>query len=119
IGDLAMARASCGQRLALRHEFVEGAASARGQFEYALVGVAAPTERLARAPIVRDFVIVPLREQRHLGIEGEHILVEKVVFVIAAEVGERLGDLRFLLSDDVPPYLAVRKLGSARSGQSA
>src|SRR5262249_5673416 len=68
-------------------------APARGQFKYGLVGLPAPTERLARAPIVADFVIVPLREQRHLGIEGKHIFIEQVVFVIAAKLRERLGDL--------------------------
>ena len=72
---------------------MEGAASARGQFKYASVGVTAPAERLARTPIVGNFVIVPLREQRHLGIEGEHIFIEQVVFVIAAKLRERLGDL--------------------------
>jgi hypothetical protein len=42
-------------------------------------------------------VIVPLRENRHLGIEGEHVLVEQIVFVVTAELGERLRGLGLFL----------------------
>ena len=67
-------------------------------------------QRLARPPVVGDLVIVPLREHRDLGVEREQVLVEQIVFVVAAEFGQRLGRLRFLLGDDVLPDLAVRQL---------
>src|SRR5262249_22535716 len=63
-----------------------------------------------------DLVIVPLREDRHLGIESPYISVEQIVFVIAAKVGERPRNLRLLLGDDVPPHLSVRKLALRRDG---
>ena len=110
IGDLAVDPPGFGQGLAHRHEFVEGAASARRQGENAFVDVASPAGRLARTPVVGDFVIIPLRKQRHLGIEREQILVEQVVFVVAAKLRERLGDLGFLLGHDVLPHASVRQL---------
>src|SRR5262249_61616193 len=63
-----------------------------------------------------DLVIVPLREDRHLGIESPYISVEQIVFVVAAKVGERPRNLRLLLGDDVPPHLSVRKLALRRDG---
>jgi len=53
-------------------------------------------------------VIIPLREDRHLGIEGPHVVVEQVVLVVAAELGERLRGLGLFLEHDVFPDLAVR-----------
>jgi len=55
-------------------------------------------------------VIIPLRKQRHLGIEREQIPVEQVVFIVAAKLRERLGDLGFLLGHDVLPHASVRQL---------
>ncbi len=43
----------------------------------------------------------------HLGVEPAKVLVEQVVAEVAAELGERLGDLRLLLGRDVPPGAAV------------
>jgi len=51
-----------------------------------------------------------LREHRHLGVEAPHVRVEQVVFVVAAEVGDRACDARLFLGDDVAPDLAVRQL---------
>ena len=65
-------------------------------------------QRLARPPVVGHLVIIPLREDRHFGIESSHVLVEQVVLVVAAELGERLRGLGLFLEHDVFPYLAVR-----------
>jgi hypothetical protein len=54
-------------------------------------------------------MVVPLREHRHLGIERAQIRIEQIVFVVAAEIGERPRNLRLLLCDDVLPYLSIRK----------
>ena len=54
-------------------------------------------------------MVVPLRQHRHLRIEGAHILVEQVVFVVAAKLREGFGDNGFVLRDDVPPDVAVRQ----------
>ncbi len=67
-------------------------------------------ERLSRPPVVGDFVIVPLRDDRNFAIEGEHIPVEQIVFVVAAKLGQRLGRLRLILADEVFPDLAIRHL---------
>ena len=53
-------------------------------------------QMLRRRPVVGDLVVVPLHEDRHFGVEGAHIVVEKVIFVRRAELVERLGNLRFL-----------------------
>src|SRR6266568_3248685 len=39
-----------------------------------------------------------------------HVACELINSRLSQEVGERLGELGFLLSDDIPPHLAVRKL---------
>jgi hypothetical protein len=63
--------------------------------------------QLPRTPVVAHLVIVPLGEHRHLGVEGAQVRVEQIVFVVAAEVGERLGDPRFLVGHQIAPDLAV------------
>src|SRR5262249_36941053 len=73
-------------------------------------GARSSPKRLAWAPVIGDLVIVPLRKDRHLGIECPHISVEQIVFVIAAKLGERARNLGLLLGDEVPPQLYVRKL---------
>ena len=50
-------------------------------------------QRFAGPPVIGDLVIIPLREDVHGGIERSHILVEEIVLVVAAELGERLGRL--------------------------
>ena len=65
-------------------------------------------QRLARPPIVGHLVIIPLCEDRHLGIERAHVRVEQIVFVVAAELGERFRGFRLFLDHDVFPDLAVR-----------
>jgi len=52
-------------------------------------------QRLARPPIVGHLVIIPLCEDRHLGIERAHVRVEQIVFVVAAELGERSAGFAF------------------------
>ncbi len=90
------------------------AASARGKRDDIVAGAPSPSKRLARAPVIGDLVIVPLREHRHLGIECPHISVEQIVFVIAAKVRERARNLGLLLGDQVPPHRSVRKLALRR-----
>ncbi len=85
--------------------------AARDEIEQALLAIAvAVADSAAGDPVVGDLVIVPLREDRHLGVERAQVRVGEIVFVVAAELGERLGDLRLLLADHVPPRLAVRQL---------
>ena len=63
-----------------------------------------------RVPVVGDLVVVPLGEHRRRGIEPTHVLVHQVVGVVAAKLGQRLGDLRFRVRGDVLPDAAVRHL---------
>ena len=74
-------------------------------------------ERLARPPIVEDLVVVPLRDRRDLGIEREQVLVEQIVFPVAAVVVEGLGYVGLFLGDEVPPDLAVGELHIGRQHQ--
>ena len=62
-------------------------------------------------------MVVPLHDDRHLGIEGAQMLVEEIVFVGGAEFVERLGDLCLFRDGDVLPDLAVgqRHLGLDRA----
>jgi hypothetical protein len=55
-------------------------------------------------------VVVPLHEDRHLGVEGAQIVVEEIVLVRRAEFVERLGDFCLFRNRDVLPDLAVGKL---------
>jgi hypothetical protein len=54
-------------------------------------------------------MVVPLREHRHLRIEGAQIVIEQVVFIIAAKLRQAVRDSGFFLGDDVPPDPAVRQ----------
>jgi hypothetical protein len=71
-------------------------------------------ERLARPPIVEHLVVVPLRDGRDLGIEREQVLVEQIVFPVAAVVVEGLGYVGLFLGHEVPPDLAVGELHLGR-----
>jgi hypothetical protein len=52
-------------------------------------------------------MIVPLREHRHLRIEGTQILVEQVIFVVAAKLRQALRDDGLLFRDDIPPGTTI------------
>ena len=52
-------------------------------------------------------MVVPLRQHRHLRIEGAQILVEQIVFVVAAKLREVFGDDGFFLRDEIAPQAAV------------
>ncbi len=65
---------------------------------------------LARPPVVRDLVVVPLRQHRDLRVQREQVSVEQVVLVAAPELGEGFGRLRDLLGHAVPPEGAVGQL---------
>jgi len=58
-------------------------------FDVFLALVLGAGERLSRPPVVGNLVVVPLGEHRNFSVEREHVLVEQVVFVVAAEFGER------------------------------
>ena len=76
---------------------------ARREDVHALLGVAGVDDDLARVPVVEDLVVVPLVDLGHPGGEGAQRLVAHVVGVLAAELGERLGDLGLLGRDHVGP----------------
>ena len=97
-------------RLSHRHEFVERAPGPRHQFRDAVLGKAALVVAAQRRPVVGHLVIVPLREHRDLGVEGAKVLVEPVVFIVAAKLRETVRDDRFFFRHDVAPDLAVRQL---------
>ena len=72
----------------------------------------APQERARsarhNAGVAVPRVSVPLREDGHFGIECRDVLVEQVVFEIAAKFVERLGGLRLLDCDEILPDFAIR-----------
>src|SRR5947209_15105591 len=55
-------------------------------------------------------MVVPLDEDRHLGVEGTHMIIKEIVFVRGAELIESFGDLGLLRNGDVLPDLVVRQL---------
>ena len=110
VGDLAIDAAVLGGHSAHRHEFVERAARPRHQKRAAVLGIAGLVGGADRRPVVGDLMIVPLREQGDGGMEGAKALVEPVVFVVAAELGEAVGDDGFFLGDDVSPDPAIGQL---------
>ena len=61
-------------------------------------------------PVVRHLVVVPLDVLRDLGVEAPDVLVREVVAVVAAELLDRLGDLRLLLGHEVLPRAAARQV---------
>ncbi len=61
-------------------------------------------------------MIIPLRQHRDGRVEGAQVLVEEVIFVVRAEFGQRFGDLRLLLENDVLPHAAVGQLHLGRDG---
>ena len=107
VGDLAIDAPALGRELPRRHELMERAAAAGRKLRD--VGFA-DDEWHPRPPVVGDLMVIPLREGRDFRVEGAQIAVEQIVFVVAAEVRERLRDTRFFLGEDVAPDLAVRKL---------
>ncbi|MBA7645384.1 hypothetical protein ES703_53140 [subsurface metagenome] len=55
-------------------------------------------------------MVVPLREHRHIGVEGAEVLIEPVVFVVGAEFVEAVRNDGFLFGHDIAPDLAARQL---------
>ena len=113
IGNFAIDSPGLGLREAQRHVFMKYAVRPRRQQQRIRLDVFAALvlsagQRLAWPPVVGHFVIVPLRKNRYLSVESEHVLVKQIVFVIAAELRERLRGLRLFLDHDVFPNLAIR-----------
>src|SRR5262249_4013574 len=71
--------------------------------------VSAAVIATARRPVVADLMVVPLREHRHLGVEGAEVIVEPVVSVVAAKLRQAVRDRGFLFGDNVAPDFAVWK----------
>ncbi len=116
VRDLAVHALEVVGLVADRRVLEERAPGARGEERHALLRVARVLEDLRGVPVVAHLVVVPERELRDLGVEAAHVLVEQVVEVVAAELVERLGDLRLGGSDEVAPHRAVveRQLGDER-----
>jgi hypothetical protein len=64
-------------------------------------------------------MVVPLREQGHGGMEGAKVLVEPVVFVVAAELCEAVGDDGFLSVTTFRQTPPSGSFNSRSTGQSA
>ena len=60
-------------------------------------------------PVVGDFMVVPLHDDRHLGVEGAQMFVHEIVFVRGAELVERLGDFCLLGDGYILPDPAAGK----------
>jgi hypothetical protein len=114
VSDLAIDASGLAGNGADRHEFEERAAGPRHQARGAVLVVAGLVDAADRRPVVGHFMIVPLREHRHLGVESAQVLVEQIVFIVAAKLVEVLGDLGFLGSHDVAPDFAVRQFQLGR-----
>src|SRR5262249_47944447 len=76
VGNLPVYAAAAWRYVSNRDELVKRAASARGKKQCAFLIVIASVNRLARPPVLHHLMIVPLCENRHLGIEAAHIHVE-------------------------------------------
>jgi hypothetical protein len=86
---------------------MEGAGRARDQPRRTVLAIAGLVGAADRRPIIGHFMIVPLREHRHLRIEGAQIVVEQIVFIIAAKLREAVRHRGFLLRHDIAPDLAI------------
>jgi hypothetical protein len=95
-----------------RRVLEERACAARGEQRHVLLGVAlVGREVLARRPVVRDLVVVPLPDLHHLAAEAAEVRVELVVAMGAAELLQRLRDLALLFGEHaVAPGAAVGEL---------
>ena len=76
------------RRGADRHEFMKRPACTRNQPGGAVLSVARLVGGTDRRPVIGHLMIVPLRQHRHLRIEGAQIAVEQVVFIVAAKLRE-------------------------------
>src|SRR6266852_7182413 len=59
-------------------------------------------------------MIVPLSEHRHLRIEGAQMIIEQVVFIVAAELREAVRNRGFLFGHNVAPDFPVGQLQFGR-----
>ncbi len=82
-----------------------------------VTGVVALIQLLARRPVVGDFVVIPLPDLRHLGVEAPYVVVHQVIAVGPAIVVQRLGDLALGFGGDVAPDAPV--LGGQGFGHRA
>ncbi len=89
------------------HELLEGLLCTGGQDVDIGHRVPGVVEDLARVPVVGRLVVVPLGEDGDLGVEAPDVVVEQVVLVVAAELGQRLRHLGLLLRGDVATHPAV------------
>ena len=115
VSDPAIDPAGLPGNLADRHEFMKRAARALNQPRFAVLGVTGLVGGADRRPVIGHLMIVPLRQHRHLCVEGAQILVEQIVFVVAAKLREAVGDGGFLFGDDIAPDFPVRQLQFGRN----
>jgi len=107
VTDLAIDPAGRRGRAADWHEFVKRAGRPCHQPGAAVLRVAGLVGGAGRRPVIGHFMIVPLRQHRHLRIEGAQIPVEQVVFVVAAKLRKVLSDDGFFFGDEIPPEATV------------
>src|SRR5262245_35334606 len=55
-------------------------------------------------------MVIPLDQLGYLGIEAAYVFIQQIVDVVAAELGERLGDLGLFRDEDILPERAVFEL---------
>ncbi|MNQ79724.1 hypothetical protein D3C85_946760 [compost metagenome] len=64
-------------------------------------------QQLARRPVVDHFVVVPLPDLRHFGVEATNVFVHQVVAIITAILVEGFSDFALRLAGDVAPHPAA------------
>src|SRR4029079_452777 len=109
VGDFTVDAAGLSLRGSYRHVLVKSAGGACRQqqgifFHVFFALMLGARQWFARPPVVGYLVIVPWREHRNLCVERAQILVEQIVFVVAAKLSERFGRFRLVLGDDVLPH---------------
>ena len=109
VAERAIDPAGLDDAFAHRIHLVEGAGRARGE-QGNVAHLVGGGYFLRGRPVIHHLVVVPLHEDRHLGVEGAHVVVEEIILVRRAEFVERLGDLCLLGNRDVLPDLAVGEL---------
>ncbi len=92
-----------------RHEFEKRLACARHQSGGAVFGVTGLVGTADRRPVVGHFMVVPLRQHRHLRMKGAQIVIEQIVSIISAKLRQAVRDRGFLLGHDIPPGFPVRQ----------
>ncbi|KPY20432.1 putative SAM-dependent methyltransferase [Pseudomonas coronafaciens pv. porri] len=106
IGDLAVDAPALVRLLqAQRRVFQIRLTGTRGQ-QLNILDLVTIIQLFAGRPVVGDFVVVPLPDLRHFGIEAAHVFIHQIVAVIAPVFVEGLRHLAFCLGGNVAPDAA-------------